>query len=113
MSIGVIILIIAFVYYLVFWVMLGLKDKTQQTDWNTINFDNMENRSCIIAAIGFVLLFIAYIMIIPTPKPGYDKWLNSVLFLRLFWKIFGCLFVSVASLIVTRIISVLLLKILK
>ena len=64
-----------------------------------------EIRNFIIDAFGVALLFVAYMMIIPTPRPGTDRWLNSVSFLRYFWKTLGSLFVAVASFGVTMLIG--------
>ena len=102
MSIGVIILSIACVYLFVFAVILGLR-KNPHTGTEKKQKD--EIRNFIIDAFGVALLFVAFMMIIPTPRPGTDRWLNSVSFLRYFWKTLGSLFVAVASFGVTTLIG--------
>ena len=102
MSIGVIILLITCGYSVVIAFILRIKDKPQ-----TGKRKKKEgfNRSFIIIASGVVLLFVAYMMIIPTPKPGNERWFNSVSLLRYFWKTFGSLFVAVCTFGITMLIG--------
>ena len=94
MSIGVIILLIAIIYCIAFWIIPILIEK---------KLKNSEKEGQFMFAavvIGFVLFFVAYMIIVPMQEPGKEKWLNSVTFLRVFWKIFACGFLSVGSLLV-------------
>ena len=96
MSIGVIVLLVACVYVIVFGIIIKSLTHTSVKS-EKIHFA--------IYAFGVVLFFIAYLIIIPTPKAGNDRWFNSVLFLRLFWKTFGSLFATAASFIITMCIG--------
>ena len=101
MFIGVIVLLITCVYLVIFAFIEGIKDKPQTDNRKNEGL----NRSFIIVAFGVVLLFVAYMMIIPTPKPGNDRWFNSVSFLRYFWKTFGSGFAAVGSFLITMLIG--------
>ena len=94
MSIGVIVLLAACAYSVVFAIIIGLREKPQ-TDMGKKQEGG--NKSFIIIVFGAVLFLIAYMMIIPVPKSGTDRWFNSVLILRYFWKTLGSLFAAGAS----------------
>jgi len=104
MSIGVIVLLVALAYVIVVGIIAGLK-KDSQTRTNGKNVKKNIDKIFIARAIGVLFLIIAYMLIIPVPKPGRDRWFNSVLFLRLFWKMLGTLFAASGSFIITMMIG--------
>lgn len=104
MPIGVIVLLTAFVYCIVLGIIFTFKDQ-KQTGMNAKNRNKGVDKNFILGAVGVGLVFIAYMMIIPTPEAGNDRWFNSVLILRLFWKTFGSLFATVGSFFVTLLIG--------
>ena len=95
MPIGVVILVIACAYIVIFSLFVSLKKHRQANERKTRQ-EGVDKR-VIIGIFGGILLFIAYMIIIPTPKPGSDRWLNSVLVLRLFWKTLGSLLATVGT----------------
>lgn len=100
MSIGLIILTIACVYCIILRVTTNLK-KTSPKGISEKSHKRIDQKNFILNAIGAVLIFIAYMIIIPTPKAGTDRWFNSVLVLRLFWKTFGSLLAASGSFFIT------------
>ena len=104
MSTGVAILLIACVYVIMLGIMSGLKNDSKAH----MRFNQQKgykDKYFIAFAFGAVLFIVAYMIIIPVPEPGTDRWFNSVLILRLFWKVFGSLFAASGSFMIAMFIG--------